>query len=422
MLGNYGLRFPAKVAELICKHVVFPGDHPGDAGVEILEQPVHVPLDPKFRPGYEITLDVSRSLTFKDLSVLVKELDAFLAPLSPYLNMLIFFHLQQSVLFLMYFGCRLNAHVQSCEEISQPHPMFSFPGLVTRKNLEEESGADYFETFKGAAQATDEFLVHLVEGKATFREITASGELDLEDPQLNVTHELMLVAEFIPLFQKKYPHLPAAEDAGFQAIKYMIELFSLKRYITNIEDTLQQYQMDGCLRDPNFAKLMGIKNILSNESQKAELTPLKAKARLLEVKCILHMQEKPQYSLTLELFSVISESATLYQFLEEKQFTGEQGQEKFSSEYELVTAQLQHEEYEEIVLNYLSGAFRFIKPFTKKDQTLEQLMLEILEYDAETAIRQLKTVNTNITRIRIWFSRTEVRFNRDNMLLVIESY
>ena len=409
LLGNYGLRFPTNVVHGISNYIVFPGDHPGDAGVEILEQPIHIPLDSKFQPGFEITLDASKNLTLEDLSVLVKELDQFLAPLSPYLNMLVFFQLQQSVLFPMYFGCRLNMHVQSKLNISQPHPMFSFPGFLTRRKLEEKSYTENFETFKGAAQATEEFLVHLIEGEATFREITASGRLDLEDPKLNITHELMLIAEFIPLLQKKYPHLPAAEGAGFQAIKYMIELFSLKRYITNIENTLQQYQMHGCLHDPNFSKLMGIKNILSSESQKAELTPLQAEAKLSEVKRILHMQGKPQYSLTLDLFSVISESATFYQFLEEKQFTGEEGQEKFSSEYELVTAQLQHEEYDEIVLNYLRGAFRFIKPFAKKDQTLDQLMLDILEYDVATAMRQLKTVNANITLIRIWFSRTEVR-------------
>ena len=362
---------------------------------------------------------MSRNLTLEDLSVLVKELDKFLLPVSPYLNMLVFFKLQQSVLFPMYLGSRLNVYTDTTkEEMTQSYPMCNLPQLPTMK-LNETKGepdAGDYETFKSALETTEQFLVHFVEGKATFREITASGKLDLEDPHLNVTRELMLIAEFIPLLQKKYRYLPAAEGAGFRAIKYMIELFSLKHYIENIENTLRQYQMHGCLRDPNFSKLIGIKNVLSNESQKAELTPLEATAKLSDVKRILHLEEKPQYTLTLDLFLVISESAILYQFLEEKQFIGDQGQEKFSSEYELVTAQLQHEEYNEMVLNDLRGAFRFIKPFTLKDQTLEQLMLKVLEYDAATAIRQLNTVNTNITLIRIWFSRTEVGLTTAVML------
>jgi len=164
-------------------------------------------------------------------------------------------------------------------------------------------------TWPTTAQATEEFLVHLIEGEATFREITASGRLDLEDPKLNITHELMLIAEFIPLLQKKYPQLPAAEGVGFQSIKYMIELFSLKQYISNIENTLRQYQMHGCLQDPNFSKLMEVKSTLSSESKKAELTPLEATVILSEVKHILHLKEKSQYILTLDLFPVISESA-----------------------------------------------------------------------------------------------------------------
>ena len=408
VLDDYGLKLPTKVVKLISNYIVLPGDYLADVGVEIFELPVHTTHDPKFQPGFEISLDVSRNLTLEDLSALVKELDEFLLPVSPYLNMLVFFKLQRSVLFPKYLECRLDMHTDTNEETPQPHPMYNLPSLPTLElnEVKDESGT---EDFKTALQTTEQFLVHFAEGKATYREITAGGKLDFEDPQLHITRELIILAEFVPLLQKKYPHLPAAEGAGFQGIKYMIELFSLKQYIANIENTLRQYQMHGCLQDPNFSKLMEVKNTLSSESKKAELTPLEATVILSEVKQILHLEEKSQYILTLDLFSVISESAILYQFLEEKQFIGEQGQEKFSSEYELVTAQLQHEEYDEIVLNDLRGAFRFINPFTKKDQTLKQLMVKVLEYDAATAIRQLNTVNKNITLIRIWFLRTEVR-------------
>ena len=80
----------------------------------------------------------------------------------------------------------------------------------------------------------------------------------------------------------------------------------------------------------------------------------------------------------------------------------------FQQQYQLITAQLQHEEYNETVLNHLYAAFMFIKPFMDTHQNFHQLMSQVTSLDVTNGLKQLETVNTNITLIQLWFSRAGV--------------
>ena len=110
----------------------------------------------------------------------------------------------------------------------------------------------------------------------------------------------------------------------------------------------------------------------------------------------------------LELFIAVKDSAAFFQFVYEKQFYGENGKDVFLQKYQLITAQLQHEEYDETVLNHLLAAYTIIEPFMDTHQSFHQLMSQVTNLDVTNGLKQLKTVNTNITLIRLWFSRTEV--------------
>ena len=85
------------------------------------------------------------------------------------------------------------------------------------------------------------------------------------------------------------------------------------------------------------------------------------------------------------------------------------GQAIFLQQYQLITAQLQHEEYDEQVLNHLFAAFKVISPFMDAKKSFTELMREVTALNAVNGLKQLETVNTNITLIRLWFSRAEVR-------------
>jgi hypothetical protein len=47
-------------------------------------------------------------------------------------------------------------------------------------------------------------------------------------------------------------------------------------------------------------------------------------------------------------------------------------------------------------------------PFMDSRQDLSTLMSKVLALDVTNGLRQLETVNANITLIRLWFSRAEV--------------
>ena len=121
----------------------------------------------------------------------------------------------------------------------------------------------------------------------------------------------------------------------------------------------------------------------------------------------------------LAIFSKVADSAEFYQFICEKGFTGENGQARFHQQYQLITAQLQHEEYDEAVLNVLYAAYKLILPFTVKTQSFHSLLVSVKQLltaaspvgSAKTThdyLVQIETVNRNINLIQLWFSRAEV--------------
>lgn len=125
------------------------------------------------------------------------------------------------------------------------------------------------------------------------------------------------------------------------------------------------------------------------------------------IKTALCLEGCTDYS-CLKIFPAVANSAVFYQFIQEKQFVGEEGQALFQQQYQLITAQLQHEEYDDNVLNQLTAAFVFISPFMDREQSFRALMEAVTGLDTSHGLKQLETINENITLVRLWFSRAEV--------------
>ena len=126
------------------------------------------------------------------------------------------------------------------------------------------------------------------------------------------------------------------------------------------------------------------------------------------IKTSLCLEGVSEYS-CLKIFPAVANSAAFYQFIQEKQFAGEKGHALFHQQYQLITAQLQHEEYDDNVLNQLKAAFVFMAPFMDREQSFNKLMTLVTQLDTSHGLKQLETVNENITLVRLWFSRAEVR-------------
>ena len=121
----------------------------------------------------------------------------------------------------------------------------------------------------------------------------------------------------------------------------------------------------------------------------------------------------------LEIFSVVANSAAFYQFIQERQFVGEKGQVLFQQQYQLITAQLQHDELDDAVLNQLEAAFILMTPFMDREQNFNKLMTQVTKLDISYGEIQLETVNENIALVQQWFSLTKVRHSILLLLLLI---
>ena len=125
------------------------------------------------------------------------------------------------------------------------------------------------------------------------------------------------------------------------------------------------------------------------------------------IKASLCLEEVADYS-CLKVFPAVANGAAFYQFIQEKQFVGEEGRALFQQQYHLIAAQLQQEEYDDTILNQLKAAFVFMTPFMDLEQSLKELMTQVTQLDTSHGDIQLETVNENISRWRQWFPRAEV--------------
>ena len=409
LLADYGVCLPLKIAELLSKHVLFPGEAKQIVG-ELLEIPLPAATTGTFQPGHEVSITLTKVVCLHTLSAVVKNLQTFLQPLMEDLDMLVFFKLLRSVMFDKYLRLqikKLSAQAGTPTSSSSATSTaslsvfgFSFPVYsVTKSGVDEQAKLPIeglpLQVLVKSLSRTKKLIFEIMNGKAKYFEIIAEGELDLET--LDIEREFATLASFST----------QADRTGLNGVRSLLELFQYTIHIQNITDVCGQYHLDCCLQDADLKELNFLVAELKSYESRSNLTPLVATAKMKRVRELLCLAEAKS-SKCLDLFAAIRNSAAFYQFVRDKSFVGAKGQARFRQLHQLITAQLQHEEYDETVLNHLYAAFRFIGPFMDTTQNLRTLMMQVTALDATDGIKQLETVNTNITLIRLWFSRAEV--------------
>ena len=262
-----------------------------------------------------------------------------------------------------------------------------------------------FQRFRQAVQDTQAFLKSILLGEATYGSLCSLGCFQEGIGAVDVPNELHILQTF------RFPGIDQSKDMG--DIKSIMELIQFADYIDNIRCVCEQYHIHGCLMDEGMKRLCEIHSVLVSEEGKTELNAIRSEEYLVEIRKILYLTEGNRHALG--LFAVVKDSADFYQFLKEKNFRGAEGANFFMQQHTLITSHLQHEEYNEQILNHLLVAFRYMSPFLDTDQSLEQLMNEVYRSCGQQAVRggstdfvQLHTVNKNVHLVRVWFSRAEV--------------
>ena len=214
----------------------------------------------------------------------------------------------------------------------------------------------------------------------------------------------------------EFHEISEANKEGKKGIKHMLELFQYSHQISKIPEVCSQYHLEQCLSDPKLIELVEIVKSVQTPEDRAKVTGQIANNHMKKIWEVLNFTDPSIAKKCLKIFPAVANCAEFYQFIHKKGFANDRT--AFSSQLELITAQLQHEDYNETVLNHLLPAFQYITPFLDQEQSLGDLMSKIIKLlndgvgfgrDSRKDFCQLETVNSNITMIQLWFSRTEVR-------------
>ena len=265
---------------------------------------------------------------------------------------------------------------------------------------------------------TRKFILSLIEGTAEYNQIVAEKSIGELLPKLDVDEEFKIMCGF-PEFQK----VLAENKEGKEGIKNMLELFQCSQQIALIPKVCEQYGLMNCVNDETLKELMHIANTVNSTTDRGSITGKSATEKMKRIWQMLNLKDYSEAKRCLKIFPAVENCAEFYQFVKGRGFIGDTDSRTiFSSQVELITAQLQHEAYNETVLNHLLPAFEYIAPFLDAEQTFVDLIGKVAKLfnDGVGFVRtskkdhskldycQLETVNSNITMIQLWFSRTEV--------------
>ena len=305
---------------------------------------------------------------------MASEIKTYLEPMALSLDVLVFFQLHRSCLFEQYL-------TKSKDD-----------DLVTTET-------DQRIRLNTSVLLTVAFLWRLCHGSATVSEVEFASPLS--DMTVEEKERLKLFSESQVFLEQFHEH--KQECVGPDGISAALKLFEIKDNIPVIVEACQQVGLQQILSDPQLQKLVNLQSELQSKDYRQNLTMAEAISMLTEVRDILQIK-KPGYKDIFKLFGEIKDSGAFFGFAEEQKFTGVSGRNRFRTRHRIVTTELQHEQYNEKLLDHLLGCFEYVEPFLAKPSSLKELMERVTSLsNIPNGIKQLKTVNAGIVLVRHWF-------------------
>ena len=408
LLNEYEVDLPQNLLSTIQKYVVFP-DEEISTGNELLTNSLPSCTNGQFQPGAKISLRLSKQFSLQHLKTLVQGLDCFQQPLSDHLQMLIFFKLNHSVMFEKYFKSkckRVLSEVAAEMSVEQPSAARGFAFSVhSVSRVLQPVGPTHNESLVRvlvkSSESTRKLLCDIRSGEAAYHDIKAEGDLDFE--KLDIEKEFKTLKNYL-----RIENPSTLSFVGLDGFRNLFELFQYVKHIENIHNVCEQYQLEGCLQDKQLTELKELADKLGPEDVQSQLTTVQAIESMKCIRELLCINKDAESSHCWAIFQSVANSAEFFRFVKEKQFYEAEGQTIFLQQYQLITAQLQHEEYNESVLNHLLVAYSIIILFMNTKQTFKELMTKVNNLGTVVGLKQLETVNDNLTLIQLWFSRAEV--------------
>ena len=390
LLENYGVCLPQDVQDIILKKLYFPSRDQKKHGFSL-----KFPKERKFQPGNNVMLRLHENLTLKDLSYVVSKVKHFQKPFEEYLEALVFFNLKKGLLFEKYVLFHL-AKLSQAPSNFFPVTATSNISLPSFSTSRDPSTNNLVE----ALRSTQILIHNILRGTATYSDIIAEDDFLLYQPDRE--REFAILSEYIP-----FSGLQKNDCKGLSNVKCMFELFQYASHFKNMKLVFERYHLDICIQDSRFKNLAEMMQNVLNEDRRSVITPRDASNMMGQVKEHLCFKEDTS-SQCLSIFDALTKSTAFYQFIIENKY--HERQAIFMQQYDLITAQLQHEDYDHEVLDHLRAAFNVITLFMDTNKDFESLMNGVTALNAAIGPKHLETVNNNIILIERWFTRAEVSY------------
>ena len=253
------------------------------------------------------------------------------------------------------------------------------------------------ESFANAVSQTYCWLENVIQEKSTFADIKPIFEL-LDLRVLNID---LIKSQF-----RKFPGFSTlTQDLNFMD---MFELLQYRVHLPAIKGVCDAYVLTGCIDSPEYKRINQYSEKLMNEVLVNSLTIHDASNFLTDLrKCLSGASPR-----RLRIFDVMLSAKEFYNFLTdpENEYYKPERRKLFFDEIQIITGDLQNEDYNDKILSHLLIAYNFIIPFCFKEHSFKELMKliasENFKNGEDSGFEQLETVNRNIQQIRLWFIRS----------------
>jgi hypothetical protein len=383
ILKEYNVQFPTSL-------VIKPLDTPNEL----------------FKQGSFYVQDDWDLITIQTLS---KELQDFCAPLAPLKPFLVHFSSRVNSFFdafYMYEKAQVRQVVSSTDfdDVVHDHELEQSWKMLRHPQTKQSSIS--MEAFCNILRATKESLKKLVTGQMPY---SVLKNLNLPNGFMDV--ELRRNFEFV----SSYPFEGVTRKVIMGGIEEILWLKESKEILKLLSDVCSVYDLASCLKDRKLEEAVVILKTLNSETEMSVITPAQAHEKLKVLKKNLDL---PKDGGTIRkcvlYFKIVLQSHNFAKFLKDRTFYGPAGSRLFSQNVELLTSNLQYEEYQEDVLNNLWIAYEFISPFLNGEIELQDFLNQVYHVCSrrdsgrvQEPFYQLKNVNENIDLIYLWFSEVE---------------
>lgn len=390
ILSVYHVDVDAKIMENIKRSFYFPDQKPHHT-TDIQS----LPRSPQSRPLFF----VRRHLTYKGIITLKTQMNAFFQPQLKVWPLLVYFHSNESRIF----------------------------DMLLRNELTFKSGLNIqMESFISALVSVEVKIKKILTGRAMYKDIETF--LDSQPNLQVITKEIQILKKFNPfndgssqildthsskisdceVLNTPLSEIPNDTDVQFENVLILPRIL---KHIESLCQFCENFQLEHCKNDNSVIRL----RVLAEENKESWKEKSMADVTAIVNECLHYFFIEPSSANRakqlefLEIFEVLyTETKELRTFLNQNNFLGKQGQERFQQLLAIVQQGLQHEEYNAAVLSKLYAVYVLLAPLNNTELSFKELLDAVKGLDISTRSAQFRTVNSNIDLIRMWFSKPEV--------------